>query len=236
MLRVAYRQEMQRLRDEVLALGNQVETALLAAVDALKARDLDRAREIIEADQEVNRHRFAIEHDVLILIATQQPAARDLRTVAAILEIITELERIGDYAKGISKISLLIGPRPVLKPLIDIPRMADKAVSMIHRALQAFADADVEAARAIPLEDNEVDELYNQVYRDLVAYIIADPSVLDQANYLMWAAHNIERAADRATNLCERTVFMVTGTMAEMDTHQEITSPEGTTDYSDVLG
>lgn len=225
MLREAYRQEMQRLQDEVLALGSQVETALLDAVDALKRRDLTRAEEIIDADRAVNERRFRIEHDVLVIIATQQPAARDLRTLAAVLEIITELERIGDYAKGISKISLLIGDNPLLKPLIDIPRMAEKAVSMIDRALTAFAHADAELAKSIPAEDDEVDNLYNQVYRELVTYIIADPTVLDQANYLMWAAHNIERAADRATNLCERVVFMVTGKMEELDTHQELTSP-----------
>lgn len=227
MLREAYRQELQRLQDEVLDLGNQVETALLEAVAALKARDFRRSQEIIEGDREVNEHRFAIEHDVLILMATQQPLARDLRTLAAVLEIITELERIGDYAKGISKINLLIGDRPLLKPLIDIPRMAEKAVSMISRALHAFATADADLAQSIPREDDEVDDLYNQVYRELVTYIIADPSVLDQANYLMWAAHNIERAADRATNLCERVVFMVTGKMEELDTHEEITTPGG---------
>jgi len=225
MLREAYRQEMQRLQDEVLALGSQVETALLDAVDALKRRDLKKAEEIIDADQAVNERRFRIEHDVLVIIATQQPAARDLRTLAAVLEIITELERIGDYAKGISKISLLIGDNPLLKPLIDIPRMAERAVGMIDRALTAFAHADAELAKSIPAEDDEVDNLYNQVYRELVTYIIADPTVLDQANYLMWAAHNIERAADRATNLCERVVFMVTGKMEELDTHQELTSP-----------
>jgi len=227
MLREAYRREMAQIQDRVLALGSRVETALLESVSALKRRDLGRAREIITEDRQVNRERFDIERDVLVMIATQQPAASDLRTLAAVLEIITELERIGDYAKGISKISLLIGDRPVLKPLIDIPRMTEKAVSMIHRALTAFSERDVDLAKAIPTEDDEVDSMYNQVYRELITYILADPSVLDQANYLMWAAHNIERAADRATNLCERVIFMVTGHMAELDTHEELPEHDG---------
>lgn len=225
MLRAAFREEMQRIQDEVLTLGNRVEHVLIESVDALRDRDLDKARQIIDNDRLINETRFAIEHDVLILMATQQPAAGDLRTLAAVLEIITELERIGDYGKGISKISLMIGESPLLKPLIDIPRMANKAVSMIHRALIAFAERDVDLALSIPAEDDEVDELYNQVYRELVTYIIADPRVLDHANYLMWVAHNIERAADRSTNLCERVVFMVTGRMTELDTHEELSTP-----------
>lgn len=225
MLREAYRQRMQKLQDDVLDLGSRAEQAILDAVEALKARDLERAKEIVEADRQINKRRFDIEHDVLVTIATQQPLAKDLRILAAILEIITELERIADYAKGISKISLLIGERTLLKPLIDIPRMANKAVSMINRALRAFAEQDAEAARTIPQEDDEVDQLYNQVYRELITYILNDPKTLEQANYLMWVAHNLERAADRATNLCERVVFMVTGTMQELDTHQDVTDP-----------
>ena len=225
MLRRAFREELQRIQDEVLSLGSRSENALLESVEALRLRDLTKAQEIIDADRLINETRFAIEHDVLILLATQQPAASDLRTLAAVLEIITELERIGDYGKGISKISQMIGDQPLLKPLIDIPRMAEKAVSMIHRALTAFANRDVALALSIPAEDDDVDALYNQVYRDLVGYIVADPKVLDHANYLMWVAHNIERAADRSTNLCERVVFMVTGRMSELDTHEELTSP-----------
>jgi phosphate transport system protein len=134
-----------------------------------------------------------------------------------VLEIVTELERIGDYAKGIAKINLLIGDQPLLKPLIDIPRMADKALDMLHRALGAFVRQDVEMARAIPTEDSEVDALYNQVQRELLTIIMSDPTTMDRANYLMWAAHNLERAADRVTNICERTVFTATGEMREMD-------------------
>ncbi len=143
--------------------------------------------------------------------------ARDVRLLAAILEISTELERIGDYAKGIGKINLLLGTQSLVKPLIDIPHMAEISIDMLHRALGAFVAGDIETARAIPLEDDKVDQLYNQVYRELLTYMIADTSTIDRGNYLLWAAHNLERMADRVTNICERTLYMVTGEMSEMD-------------------
>ena len=219
MLRQAFEKKLQRVQDEIIALGSMVEAALLESVESLRRRDAAKSREIIAQDRAVNQKRFDIEAETLVLIATQQPMARDLRVLAAILEIATELERIGDYAKGIAKINLMIGDKPLLKPLVDIPRMAEKARDMLHDALQAFATQDTELARAIPLRDDEVDDLYNQVYRELVTYVIADPRTIDQANYLLWAAHNLERAADRVTNICERIVFTVTGKMAELDTH-----------------
>jgi len=137
--------------------------------------------------------------------------------LAAILMLATELERIGDYAKGIARINLMIGEGPLLKPLIDIPRMAEKARTMLHRALDAFIQRDVALARSIPAEDDEVDALYNQVYRELMTFIMANPRNIDQANHLLWVAHNLERAADRVTNICERVIFTVTGKLAEMD-------------------
>ncbi len=219
MLRQSFRAELRRLQDETLALGNMVQQAIADAVDSLKRRDFEAAERIIEGDSAVNEKRFAIESDILVLIATQQPLASDLRILAAMLEVITELERIGDYAKGIAKINLMIGDRPLLKPLLDVPRMAEKARAMLSNSLRAFAEQDVELARATAASDDEVDELYNQVYRELMTYIIGDPRQLDQANYLLWVAHNLERAADRATNICERVVFCVTGKMEEMDSH-----------------
>ena len=217
--REGFDRELSRLKDEVLALGSMVEENLIRAVQVLKARDAVGAQQTIEADVLVNRKRFAIEKDLLILIATQQPLARDLRLIAAMLEIITELERIGDYAKGISKISLMIGEKPLLKPLVDIPRMAEKARDMLHRALGAFVELDIDLARRIPREDDEVDDLYNQVQRELLTYVLSDPRNIEQANQLLWAAHNLERAADRVTNICERVIFTVTGEMTELDTH-----------------
>ncbi|RMF28292.1 MAG: phosphate transport system regulatory protein PhoU [Chloroflexi bacterium] len=217
MIRKAFEQDLRRLQEEVLALGGMVEEALTASVDSLKRRDMAASRRIIANDQRINEKRFALEAQTLTLIATQQPMASDLRTLAAVLEIVTELERMGDYAKGIAKINLLIGDEPLIKPLVDLPRMAEKARDMLHRALEAFIRRDVELARAIPQEDDEVDALYNQVYRELLTFIMADPRTIDQATYLLWAAHNLERTADRVTNICERVIFTVTGEMIEMD-------------------
>lgn len=217
MPRQTFAREMQRLQEDILALGTTVAEALMASVESLKHRDFDEAHRLIADDIKVNKKRFSIEGDILALIATQQPMAGDLRTLAAMLEITTELERIGDYAKGIAKVNLLIGDKPLIKPIVDIPRMVIKATDMLRRSLDAFVRQDVEAARSIPKEDDEVDALYNQVHRELLTYILADPRNLEQANYLLWAAHNLERAADRVTNICERVVFTVTGEMMEMD-------------------
>lgn len=220
MVRKTFEQEMQRLQDEMLVLGGMVENAIIDSVDVLKRRDLEGARRLIAGDRDINRKRFAIEADCLVLIATQQPLAGDLRTLAAVLEIVTELERMGDYAKGIARINLMMGDEPLLKPLVDIPRMAEKARDMLHRALDAFVRRDAALARAIPAEDDEVDALYNQVYRELLTFIMADPRTIDQATYLLWVAHNLERTADRVTNICERVVFTVTGEMMEMDSEE----------------
>jgi phosphate transport system protein len=217
MPRETYDRELQRLQDETLALGSMVENAIMDSVEILKRRDMEGSRRLIAQDRLINEKRFAIEADALTLIATQQPMAGDLRTLAAVLDIASELERIGDYAKGIAKINLLIGPGPLVKPLVDLPRMAEKARDMLHRALAAFAQQDADLARAIPTEDDEVDNLYNQIYRELITYILADPSTIEGANYLLWAAHNLERSADRVTNICERVLFTVTGKMVEMD-------------------
>ena len=217
MPRETFERELQSLQDQTMALGSMVEEAIMASIDVLKKRDMEGSRRVIAQDRLVNERRFAIESDALVLIATQQPMAGDLRTIAAVLDITSELERIGDYAKGIAKINLMIGEGPLLKPLIDVPRMAEKTCDMLHRALDAFARRDTETALAIPTEDDEVDSLYNQVYRELITYILADPRVIEQANYLLWAAHNLERAADRVTNICERVIFTVTGKMVELD-------------------
>lgn len=217
MPRETFDRDLQRLQAEVLVLGSMVEIALVKSVELLKKQDLDGARRMIADDELINEKRFAIEADTLVQIATQQPMASDLRVLASILDITSELERIGDYAKGIAKVNLMIGGQPFIKPLIDLPRMADKAADMLHRALDAFVRRDVELARAIPAEDAEMDALYNQVYRELLTFIMSDPRNIDQATHLLWVGHNLERAADRVTNICERVVFTVTGKMVEMD-------------------
>jgi len=217
MPRNAFERELQDLEKRLQELGRMVEEALVEAVDALKRRDLEKAGRIIDADRSVNERRYAIEHETFVVIATQQPMAVDLRTLAAVLEIATELERIGDYAKGIARITLKMGTEPFVKPLIDIPRMAEKARNMLHRGLQAFFARDTELARAIPMEDDEMDALYDHIFRELTTYIIADPRLVDRASYLIWVAHNLERAADRVVNICERVIFMVTGEVVEFD-------------------
>ena len=216
MIRKTFEHELQEVRDDILVLGSMVEQAILASVDALKKRDIEAAKNILKADRDINKKRFEIENKLMILIATQQPMAHDLRLLASSMEIISELERMGDYAKGIANINIRMGDQPLLKPLIDVPRMAQKDVDMLHRALTAFVNEDVEAAKAIPIEDDEVDALYNQVYRELMTFVISDPKSIERANWLLWVAHNLERVADRVTNICERTVFIATGELSEI--------------------
>jgi len=220
MIRESFDEKLQRLVDEVLVLGSMVEGALTDSVQVLKSRDHEAARALIAQDRSINRRRYDIEFDALTLIATQQPMAGDLRVVAAVLDLSSELERIGDYAKGIAKINLMIGEEPLIKPLIDLPVMACKAADMLDRALEAFAQRDAEMARGIPTLDDEIDELYEQIYRELISLIMAKPGRIEQANYLLWAAHNLERAADRVTNICERVVFTVTGELTELDAEE----------------
>jgi phosphate transport system protein len=214
--RSGFHRELERLQDEVLVLGSMVEKAVTRSVDALRARDTNAARALRAEDVLINRKRFEIEEAALLQIATQQPMASDLRRLAAILHIVTDLERMGDYAAGIAQICVEIGDEPHIKPLIDIPRMAEKAVSMLRRSLDAFVERDVAAAEAIAAEDDEVDALYQQVYRELLTIMLANPRTIDQATHLLWVAHNLERVADRVQNICERVIFVVTGRMHEL--------------------
>jgi phosphate transport system protein len=220
-MRKTFETEIQQLKDEMLLLGSLVEQQILGSVEALKKRDLEASRQIKKMDLQVNAKRYAIEEQVMIVIATQQPMAHDLRLLASILEVSGELERMGDYAKGIATVNIRMGDQPLLKPLIDIPRMAQISTDMLHRALTAFINEEVETARAIPEQDDEVDELYTQVYHELMMFVIQDPKTIERANWLLWVAHNLERVADRVTNICERTVFTATGEMKEIDSKVE---------------
>ena len=215
-MRKTFEREIKQLKDELLLLGSMVEQQILGSVEALKKRNIEASQHIKEVDNQVNSKRYAIEEQVMILIATQQPMAHDLRLLASILEVSGELERMGDYAKGIATINIRMGDEPLLKPLIDIPRMAKIGADMLHRALSAFINEDVDIALAIPEEDDEVDGLYTQVYRELMTFVMSDPKTIDRANYLLWTAHNLERVADRVTNICERTVFIATGEIKEI--------------------
>ncbi len=217
MTRVAYRAALKEVQRDVVEMSEMVASAIRKAVEALKARDLKASEKVVKGDKNINKKRFAIEKKCMMLIATQQPMAKDLRMLGAVINIITDLERIGDHAEGIAKISLSIGKDPMVKPLIDIPRMAEKGIDMLERSIKAFEERDVETARSICDEDDEVDALYDQIYRELLLMMIANPSIIEGATYLIWAAHNLERIADRVTNISERVVYMVTGKMEEMN-------------------
>jgi phosphate transport system protein len=215
MLRVDLDRQLHHLHQEVVLLAGNVEKAVTRAVQALKDRDLEESQQVVLEDDLIDRKRYEIEDLCIDLIATQQPMARDLRAIIALLHITVELERMGDYAEGIAKISILMGDQPPLKPLIDIPIMADKATDMLRESIDALVDRDVIKANKVMRDDDVVDALYDQVYRDLLLYMIQDPHNIERATYLLWTAHDLERIADRATNIAERVIYLVTGKMVE---------------------
>jgi phosphate transport system protein len=216
MVREAFKENVKELERELVGMGEMVTKAINRSVEALKSRNKDEAKRIISDDILINKKRWDIEEKCINLIATQQPVATDLREIIALLNISTDLERMGDHAEGIARIVILLGDEPLVKPLIDIPRMAEKTIDMIKRSLEAFANRDAKMARMICREDDEVDELYDQVYRELLSFMIEDPKTITRATYLIWTAHNLERIADRVTNICERIVFLITGLMEEV--------------------
>jgi phosphate transport system protein len=213
--RTVFHRQLQEIQDDVLVVGSMVGKALSRAMDALKYRDLKLAQEIIDDDKKINARRFEIEEKCVQLIATQAPMASDLRAIIGVLNIITELERIGDHAEGNARIAIMIGDEPPLKPYIDLPRMTDRCADMLKRSMDAMINRDVEAAKAIIREDDIVDNLYDQVFRELLTFMIEDPRTISRATRLIWVAHNLERSADRVTNICERVIFMVTGKLEE---------------------
>ena len=214
--RTAFHSHLQEVEKDVMTMGDMVAKAIERSIEALQKRDLTLAHQIIGDDVQINKQRFSIEDKCIGLIATQQPMASDLRIIVAVLSIVTELERIGDYAEGIAKIVIMIGDESPLKPLIDIPRMGEITLEMINKALQSFINRDVELAMKVVSLDNVIDGLYDQVFRELLTFMMVDPKTTNRATRLIWVAHNLERAADRATNICERVVFTVTGKMEEI--------------------
>jgi len=215
-IRAEFHKKLTEIRGDVLVMGSMVEESISRSVQALRERDLALAEGVIADDRKINKVRYDIEEKCIELIATQQPMARDLRTIMSVANVVTELERIGDHAEGIAKIVVMIGDEPPLKPIIDLPRMADKTADMLHRSLDAFTRNDAAAARQIALEDDEVDDLYDQVYRELLIFMAEDSRTITRATRLIWVAHNLERSADRVTNICERVVFNVTGKLEEI--------------------
>lgn len=217
MPRTAFERQLAEIQEDMLVLAAMVDSAVERGVQALKNRDVEVARQIIADDLKINRKRYDIEEKCVELLATQQPLAGDLRTIVAVLHIIVDLERMGDYAEGIAKIALMLADEPPLKPYIDIPRMAQIAARMLAGGLEAFENRDADRARSVCNEDDEVDALYDQVYRELLTYMLQDPRNIERATYLTWVAHNLERIADRVTNLCERVVYLVEGKVEELN-------------------
>ena len=217
MARDIYDRKIQQIKDEILLLGSIVEQATLDSVVAFKHKDLEAARIIIEEDQAINDKRFAIENAIMILFATQQPLAHDLRLLSAMLLVSNELERMGDYAKGIANNTIRLVKADIPIPIRDIEKMAELGVNMLHRALSAFVNENMEMAIKIPEEDDLVDDLFIKSYRAIVNAMVANPSTIDDASFLLWVVHNLERFADRTVNICERTIFIISGELLEMD-------------------
>lgn len=215
--RTDFDKDLTHLQDELLLLGGMVEKAVAKSMDALRRRDLEASHQVVKEDDIIDQKRFDLEERCIELIATQQPLAGDLRIVITVLHVAVELERMGDYAEGIARISLMMGDEPPLKPLIDIPRMADLSAGMLRRSLDAFVNRDVVSAMAVCDDDDKVDELYDQVYRELLTYMLEDSGAIRRATYLLWVSHNLERIADRTTNIAERVIFLVTGKMTEIN-------------------
>ena len=217
-IRTALNREESIIKDDILRMGSMVESAIDRSVAALKQRDAALAQQIIDDDKKVNQLRFKIEEECIALIATQAPTAGDLRAVIGATHIAVELERMGDHATGIAKITLRMLDQPLLKPLIDVPIMAGVVKEMTRTALDAFVRGDVELARSVALRDDEVDQLYQQIFRELLTYMLEDPKNISRATFLLWVAHNLERIGDRAVNLCERAIFITTGQLGELNT------------------
>ena len=209
-------QQLAELRDDIVRLGNMVDTVIEQAVQALREQNTDRARQVIADDEPINARRYEIEEKCITLIATQQPAASDLRAIIAAIHIAEELERMGDHATGIAELVIRLADQPHLKPLIDIPRMTEIARAMIHDSLGAYLKQDPELALQTAQRDAEIDRVYDQLYRELLTYMLEDPRTIARATHLLWVSHNLERIADRAVNICERVIFMTTGEFKEL--------------------
>jgi phosphate transport system protein len=217
MSRETLNSHIQEIKNELLVISDLVEKATIQSIESLKNRDSEAARKIYLADQVINSKRYEVENSVLIQIATQQPLAHDLRLLAAMLEIASELERMGDYAKGICKVTLNLGNVDIPIPIKEFEKMGQLTVDMLHEALDNFLNEDVPNARLLPQKDDQVDTIFKKVEHSIVHMMVTQPEMIDHSNLLLWVAHNIERMADRVTNICERTIFVVTGELVELE-------------------
>ena len=216
MARTDYDRDLRMLQDELLVLGSIVEKAIARSMDALKRRDMEASLDVIKQDDVIDEKQTDLEERCVDLIATQQPLAGDLRILLTVLHVSVELERIGDYAEGISKISLLISNEPSLSSVTGIPRMAELSSDMLRRSLDALVNRDIVAARGVWTDDDEMDELYEKVVNDLLNVMMSDASTIRRATHLLWVAHDLERIADRTTNIAERIIYLVTGKPSSM--------------------
>jgi phosphate transport system protein len=217
MPREQFHRQLEALQDGVLEMGSMVDRAVERGMQSLIDRDIDLARRVVDEDADINAMGFHLQNMCLSLLAQQAPMATDLRVIVSVTMIVSDLERMGDHAEGIGKIVILMQDEPLVKPLIDLPVMAERARGMLRASVQAFVDKGVEAAYRVGGQDDEVDELYDRIYNDLIQVMVNDPSTIEPATHLLWVAHNLERIADRATNIAERTVFTVTGMLPQMD-------------------
>lgn len=211
MARRSFDEELKDLKEDLLKMGSYVEEAIHKAIRSLAQQDTALAKEVNDGDEQIDDYEVSIEEKCISLIALQQPVAKDLRAISMIIKIITDLERIGDNACNIARIAKKIGSDPLIKPLIDIPRMAELACLMVHQSLNAFVNQDIELARKTAERDEDVDLLNDQIFRELLTFMMADPTTINQATYLLFVGRYLERIADHATNICERVIYMITG-------------------------
>ncbi len=223
MLREHFDIELNSLREDVLSTASVVEENLMKVTHALLTRNIAIAEQLIVADKDINQRYIKTVMNSLKLIATQQPMAGDMRLIAAVIEIMGELERIHDYVKGIAKTSLEIGAEGTILPAIseDLPQMARITQDMLSRSMVAFAENDALLAKSIPASDNLVDDLFNRLYAKIVEYASGHPERIPHANQLEWVVHNMERSADRVINICEWVIYDVTGEYRELDSEYE---------------
>ncbi len=217
MTRSVFERQLAEVQEDMLVMAGMVETSITQSIEALRMRDVALARRTIENDAEIDRRRYEVEERCIELISLQAPLASDLRTIISVLHISVDLERMGDHGEGIAKIALMLADEPPLKPYIDIPRMAEVAIDMLHGSVEAYKMRDTKRAREIIDMDDVVDALYEQVYHELLLFMIDDPTLTQRATYMIWVAHNLERIADRTTNICERVVYLVEGRIQNLN-------------------
>lgn len=215
--KVVFEEKMSWLQDKLQQMGNLVEDAIAKSVEALKTQDLKLAQAVIDGDDQIDDLEREIEEKILEVIATQQPMAKDLRRVATLFKMISDLERMADYATSIAKITLRIANQPLIKPLVDIPRMAIISQKMVKQSLDAYVREDVELARAVGKDDDEVDNLYSQIFRELLTIMMENPKTITQATHLLFVGRWLERISDHATNIAEEVIFLVTGDKVKFD-------------------